>query len=145
MLVGERDRDLSLPRVESIAADLRRGGAAVDLRVLPGTWHAWDGCDERRRWVTFSLRDCAVTVGRDGVLRDDASGRVLPDRRALLLFLARRKKAAGFHMQRDPALARTTDAMLFSFLGRLAPSPEQGRHSLSPPDAGFKAMRAELC
>jgi dienelactone hydrolase len=120
MLFGENDRNVSLPRVERIAADLRHGGAAVDLRVLPGAWHAWDGWDERRRWVPFSLRDCAVAIGRDGTLRDEASGRALPDHRALVLFLARRARVGGYHMQRDAALAQATDATLFSFLDGVA-------------------------
>lgn len=122
MLFGEKDCNVSLPRVRNIAEDLRRGGAEVNLQMLPSGWHAWDGWDERRRWVPFSLRDCAVAVGRDGVMRDEVSGRALPGHRSLVLFLARRARPAGYHMQRDPALAQATDAALFSFLDRIAPA-----------------------
>jgi dienelactone hydrolase len=116
MLFGECDRNVSLPRVELMADDLRRGGALVDLHILPGAWHAWDGWDERRRWVMFSLRDCEVLVGRDGIMREEATGRPLADHRALVRFLARRARIAGYHMQRDPELAKATDACLLAFL-----------------------------
>src|SRR3712207_6307702 len=106
MLLAEHDRNVSLPRAGLIAADLREGGAEVDLRVLEGAWLAWDGWDDRRRGVPFSLRDCEVTIERDGLLRDEASGRVIPDHRSLVLFLAHRARIAGYHMQRNEVLAR---------------------------------------
>ncbi|HEY0418577.1 MAG TPA: dienelactone hydrolase family protein [Acetobacteraceae bacterium] len=124
MLFGEKDRNVSLPRARMMAEDLRRGGAAeVRMEVLPGAWHAWDGWDERHRWVAFSLRDCMVTIGRDGVMRDEANGRPVSGHLALLLFLARHARLEGYHMQRNEAVARATDATLFNFLDRIASAP----------------------
>jgi dienelactone hydrolase len=118
-LLGGEDRNVSLPRAGLIAEDLSRGGAAVELRVLPGAWHAWDGRGERRCWVRSH---CAATLDRDGALRDEATGRPLRGHPGLPLFLARRARPAGYHMRRDPALARETDAALAAFLDRVAPA-----------------------
>ena len=72
-----------------------------------------------------------MAIGRDGTLRDEASGRALPDHRALVLFLARRARVGGYHMQRDPALASATDAMLLRFLDRVAAAPAAGLHAVA--------------
>jgi hypothetical protein len=42
---------------------------------------------------------------------------------ALLLFLTRHARLEGYHMQRNEAVARATDATLFNFLDRIASAP----------------------
>ena len=64
-----------------------------------------------------------MTADRDGVTRDEASGRALPDQRSLVLFLPRRARLAGYHMQHNLAFASATDATLLRFLDRIVPAP----------------------
>lgn len=119
MMVAELDRNVSLARTAQIADDLRRGGAPVELHVVRGVYHAWDGPHRRRKHVLFSMHDCRFVVSRDGVLREEASRRPLPGQKALVLALLRRMRIAGYHMQRDDAAARWSDDRLYGFLDGL--------------------------
>lgn len=112
IMLGRKDRNVLIPRVEEIAADLRRGGSEVDLRLFDA-WHQWDGDDRRRRHVAFNLRHCAIRVDQNGHLRDENTGWSIDGPLSRIAFLARYTSLKGYDIKRDEeALAASNQALL---------------------------------
>ncbi len=120
MLLGDKDRNVSLDRSADIAADLRRGGSAV-RKIVYDAWHQWDGNDERRRFVRWSLEHLHVRLDRRHRTRHEETG--LPMRGPLTrrLVIALGVRATGYHIQRDADVKRQSYAALLEFLARSMP------------------------
>jgi dienelactone hydrolase len=117
IMLGNKDGNVSIPRTEQIAQDLRRGGSPVRLEVFDA-YHQWDGPYEKLYRTGFHLRDCHVRISNDGTIRDEKSGRRIEGYWSQLLFLLRHSVVSGYLMQRDPAILKRSNAQLLSFLGR---------------------------
>jgi dienelactone hydrolase len=125
ILLGEKDRNVSVPRSRQIADDLRRGGAEVDLRVFEGIYHQWDSGQSKPE--LFSLRRCAIRVDREGRLFDETSGRKLQGWFSRLLYLTTNVSLRGYRIEADAATTETSNALLLGFLrslGRRGEEPE---------------------
>ena len=87
MLLGELDRNVAVPRSRDIAADLRRGGSPVAIRVYPGVYHQWDGPDRELRHIKYSLIKMRLRVRPDFTIRDERTGLIMrgPISRRLIL------------------------------------------------------------
>lgn len=118
MVLGEQDRNVSIPRSRLIADDLRAGGAEVELAVLPGVFHQWDGEDVERRHVRFNLRQCRATLRRDVRTVEERFGLPVDGRVSRTVAMLAGVSAAGYEIQRDEAALAQTDGMLLDFLGR---------------------------
>lgn len=118
IMIGEKDRNVSVPRVEAIADDLRKGGSDVDLRVFD-CYHQWDGNDVEPRRVRFNLRHCYIKVDADGVLYDEKTGRQIDGPAKRLLFLMRYASLGGYTIQQDEEATRQSNQALLDFLARL--------------------------
>ena len=122
MMVGDRDGTVSIARSREIADDLRRGGADVQLEVLAGCHHQWDGQHAEPRQGWFSLAGCRFRVDRHGATYDEATGRRIDSMPGYLLFLAMHVRPRRYTMLRDDRAARRTDDMLLALLDRASGS-----------------------
>lgn len=116
IMLGGRDGNVSIPRTEQIAQDLRRGGSPVRLEIFDA-YHQWDGPYEKPFRMGFHLRNCRVRIGNDGSIRDEKTGRRIEGYWSQLLFLLRHSVPSGYLMQRDPAILQRSNGLLLSFLG----------------------------
>lgn len=138
MILGEKDRNVSLKRAHNIAQDLRRGGSQVDLQVLPRIYHQWDGADVTRRFVLFNLRHCAVRVDRDFDVRDEISGLRMAGALSRALILLWRASPSGYHILRNEDAIRESNAQLLSFLSG---DTSEGPYPLLTPTARTRRLR----
>ncbi|MFP3942522.1 MAG: dienelactone hydrolase family protein [Alphaproteobacteria bacterium] len=115
MMLGTRDGNVSIPRSEQIAGDLRRGGSAVDLSIFDA-FHQWDGPYRKPHRIFFHLRGCHIRIGNDGSITDEKSGHQIRGPWSRLWFLLRNSVPAGYLEQRDPELVEKTNGLLLSFL-----------------------------
>lgn len=118
ILLGARDRNVSMERSRAIADDLRRGGSEVDLQLLPDTYHQWDGDDRERRFVRFALRGLRMKLLPDNRLRDEKSGLEITGRFSRGLALGLSISIRGYHIQRSDAALARSDRLLLDFLDR---------------------------
>jgi len=118
MLVGELERNASLPRTRLIAEDLRRGGSEVELHEYPGAWHQWDGADHEMRHVRFHLRRFDLMVGTDNVVRDRFTRLPMRGRLTRTLILAANAGLGGYDILRDERTRNRSDQDLLGFLDR---------------------------
>jgi dienelactone hydrolase len=118
ILLGELDRNVSVARTELIAEDLRRGGSAVDLRILPKVYHQWDGADVTQRFVRFNLRRFAFRLDKDSEAFDEKSGMRVRGPLSRTWAILRRADPRGYHILRDEAAIARTDELMLSFLAR---------------------------
>jgi dienelactone hydrolase len=68
-LYGTADILIDRARCEEFAADLRKGGSAVDIIGYKGAPHQWDG-GWGRRTIGRTMHACRHRVERDGTVRD---------------------------------------------------------------------------
>lgn len=115
IMLGGKDKNVSIPRTEKIAEDLRRGGSMVDLRVFDA-FHQWDGPHERPQRMIFHLRHCYILIGEDGTVRDEHTGRKIDGYWSRLRFLLRYSDPRGYLMKRDPAILEESNRLLLAFL-----------------------------
>jgi dienelactone hydrolase len=141
MILGEKDRNVSIKRTHRIAQDLRRGGSHVDLQVLPRIYHQWDGADIKRRFVLFNLRHCAVQVDRNFDVRDEVSGTRMRGSLSRALILLWRASPAGYHILRNEEAIKESNAQLLSFLsGEVG----EGPYPILSPAARTRQRRPRL-
>jgi dienelactone hydrolase len=147
IMIGLKDRNVSVPRTEAIAEDMRRGGSDVTMKTFD-CYHQWDGNDETRRRDTLHLRHCRITVTESGELRDARTGWALDGPLSRFLFLARYVSPTGYGIQRDEQVLRQSNATLMDFLSRLGPDtrrPDLPPDTAPAPSAGRGAtVQSEL-
>lgn len=68
-LYGTADILIDRARCEDFAADLRKGGSAVEIVAYQGAPHQWDG-GWSRRTIGRTMHGCRLRVERDGTVRD---------------------------------------------------------------------------
>ena len=73
ILYGTGDALIDAARCEEFAADVRRGGSAVEVIAYPGALHQWDGGSGRRP-IGRLLTRCRLSVQEDGGVRDLRTG-----------------------------------------------------------------------
>jgi dienelactone hydrolase len=118
VFLGECDRNVSVERTRTIADDLRRGGSPVDLHVFPGIYHQWDGDDEQKRFVRFSLGKVRMRLTRENRLIDEKSGLEVTGRWRRALALGLSVSIRGYHIQHSGETVDRTDSLLRAFLAR---------------------------
>ncbi len=116
MMLGERDRNVSVARAGLIAEDLRRGGCPVTVRIFPKTYHQWDGDDATPRHVGFNLAHMGLTVTADHRIRDDRTGLEMKGPFSRRAILAANVGLTGYTILMDAAVKRRSDALLPAFL-----------------------------
>lgn len=124
MLLGELDESVSVRRSRDIAADLRRGGSAVTVKVYPETFHGWDGDKADHRHATPGFGRLRLTVTEDQRIlhaptRIEMRG---PLTRRLILALSACRM--GYGIQRNPQAKASSDADLARFLADGIGEPE---------------------
>jgi dienelactone hydrolase len=118
IFLGECDRNVSVERTRAITEDLRRGGSEVDLQVFPGVYHQWDGDDEKKRFVRFSLGQVRMRLTRDNHLIDEKTGLQVTGRLRRTLALGLSVSVRGYHIQRSAETVERSDALLRDFFAR---------------------------
>jgi dienelactone hydrolase len=68
-LYGTADILIDRARCEEFAADLKKGGSAVEIVAYQGAPHQWDG-GWGRRTIGRTMHACRLRVERDGTVRD---------------------------------------------------------------------------
>ncbi|HEX2255204.1 MAG TPA: dienelactone hydrolase family protein [Afifellaceae bacterium] len=124
MMLGELDRNVCPERSQAIAADLRACGTRADVIVYEDTYHQWDGEDEERRFVPFSLHRCRFVMEPGYSVRCETTGlrmRGLASRAAMIAAGV----GYGYHILRAPEVTERSDAELFGFLERHSALPGQ--------------------
>nr|WP_111298531.1 dienelactone hydrolase family protein [Paracoccus saliphilus] len=116
ILLGEKDRNVSIPRVHDIADDLRRGGSDARVVTYDGIYHQWDGSDEKPRWVPANLRRLHLRVERDQSIRDEDGFMQMRGRWSRRALIARHTDPRGYHILRDRDTTSKTNEVM---LGRL--------------------------
>jgi dienelactone hydrolase len=119
LLLGEYDRNVSIPRSEAIAGDLRLGGSPVEMRVFERVYHQWDGSDETKRFFPFNLRRLRFRVGRDAEVRDERTGLRITGRASRVGLIALWTDPTGYSMLRDEEIAKRTDEILLAALAAM--------------------------
>jgi dienelactone hydrolase len=116
ILIGARDRNVSIDRSRHIAADLTRGGALVEVQILPQGHHAWASQTTGRRIRHFSRARCRIGIDLGNAMRDENTG--LPIRGRVSRALARLSCLgwSGYHVLPDEAVTRDADEAAWSFL-----------------------------
>lgn len=118
IMIGKKDRNVSVSRMKEISENLRRGGSEVDLRVFD-CYHQWDGNDVKPRRVNFNLRHCEILVDPDGILYDEKTGRKIESFFERLVFLARYVSLGGYTIQQDTNITQQSNEALLAFLERM--------------------------
>lgn len=118
IFLGECDRNVSVERSQVIAEDLRRGGSEVDLHVFPGVYHQWDGDDEKKRFVRFSLGKVRMRLTRENRLIDENTGLQVTGRWRRALAIGLSVSIRGYHIQHSAETVQRSDELLRAFLGR---------------------------
>lgn len=128
VLVGAKDRNVSVDRSRQICQDLALAGARVDLQVFDA-YHQWDGKDAEKRHVFGALSDIRVTITRDNRLIQDNWNVEVRNLLSQALYMILDLGWDGYDIQRDAALHRRTDRLLLDLLHRVAV-----RAGARPPD-----------
>jgi len=139
MLLGAKDRNVSIPRSRQIAEDLRRGGSPVDLRIFEQAYHQWDSGERKRE--LFSLRPCHIRIDRHGVIRDEATGHSLNGWFDRLRFLTFNVSPKGYHIVPDEEVTTETNGLLLDFLDKVRRGSEVGEPTPNP--AGDQAAHTD--
>ena len=130
MLYGQEDELIRPDRCAAVAADLRAGGSAVEIKSYPGAVHQWDG-GLPRMMIGHNLAACSFRVDREGRIHDAATGVVMSGpltRRALLLLCV---AARPYPIGRDDAVRAESNRDFARFLAGVfsAPNAALGRGS----------------
>lgn len=116
MLLGELDRNVSIPRTELIADDLRRGGSPCDMRVFESVYHQWDGTDETKRFFPFNLRRLRFRVDEDQEVRDERTGLRMRGSVGRIALMSLWADPTGYSMLRDEETSRRSREILLAAL-----------------------------
>ncbi|WMS42687.1 dienelactone hydrolase family protein [Acuticoccus sp. MNP-M23] len=114
MLWGEQDAIIDPDECIATAADLERGGSAVEITRYDAR-HRWDG--RGRNWrAPAHIADCRFRVGRDGAARDENTFFVMdgPVARAAMLGLCLNRD--GYLIGADEAVRERSNARMAQFL-----------------------------
>jgi dienelactone hydrolase len=119
LLAAENDAVTDPTRCVDVMADIRAGGAQVDLIRYPGAFHQWDGNAGRpdapvRR--ANNLAPCRFEVERDATIRDLHSGLAMRNTffRKLIFFLCR--DSDGYLQARDDTVREKSNRDVGRFL-----------------------------
>ncbi len=112
ILLGDLDRNISIPRTDEIVADLRRGGSEVDLRVFEDVYHQWDGEDAKKRFVPFNLSRMRLRVEPDHGVCDERSGLRMKGRISRTSLITMWTDPRGYSILRDEDTTKRTDDIL---------------------------------
>lgn len=119
ILLGELDRNVSIPRTEQIAGDLRRGGSEVEMKVFDGIYHQWDGEDLKRRFVPFNLKRLHMRLKPDHEIRDERTGLAMRGRASRTGLIGMWTDPTGYFILRDDETSKRTDEILQDTLRRM--------------------------
>ena len=125
MMLGDLDRNVSRERSKLIADDLRRGGSEVELIILPGVYHQWDGGDVEKRFVQFNLRRFAFRLDRNNDIHDERNGPVT-GKISRGWAIVRNADWSGYHILRNEAALERSNAKLLDFLAQAEAGPAKG-------------------
>lgn len=133
VMLGRKDKNVSVPRTEEIVGDLRRGGSRVDFEIFDA-YHQWDGPHLNLHWTLFHLRDCHIRINNDGSIMDEKSGHRIEGPWSRFWFLLRNSAPLGYLMKRDSEIMERSNALLLSFLQKELFLPGASpRHAETPP------------
>jgi len=117
-LYGTADILIERARCEEFAADLKKGGSAVEIVAYKGAPHQWDGGWGRRK-IGRTMHACRLWVERDGTVRD--LNTFLPMSTPLLRTLILGLCASGppYAIGADPATREKSNRDMGQFLARV--------------------------
>src|SRR5262245_20287136 len=119
MLSGGKDAIVDPARCAEVAADLREGGSSVETSVYPDAVHQWDGGWAGPRRIGRNLAPCRLTVARDALVRDEASGLAMTSELSRMLILWMCADPEGYLIGADEGVRARSDADLGRFLTRV--------------------------
>ncbi len=135
MVQGDLDRNVDLDHVRAIADDLRRGGSEVELEILEGVYHQWDGPHREVARVRPSPRRLRLEVGPDNRARDPRTGLTASGGFSRALAMLAGMDPRGYEMKRDEAVLARSDAGLLAFLDRTLGEPAMAQAAVERAEA----------
>lgn len=122
MMWGDKDELIDQVRCESAAADLRQGGAEVEIIVFPDAYHQWDGNLDTPWRAPRGLRDCDFLVTKENRTRGQVLGSLLSlpmtDTLSRKVLLGMCSDSDGYLIGRDAAVRARSNAELGRFLNK---------------------------
>ena len=116
MVWGSEDALIDPERCAEIAADLRKGGAAVRTVSYAGAFHQWDGAWEGPFEIGRSLASCRFRVSRDGIARDRWTYLPMTDPWLRRIILGLCADADGYKIGRDDRIRAMSNRDVGRFL-----------------------------
>lgn len=136
VLLGEKDRNVSIPRTREIIADLKRGGAPVEEVMLRNTYHQWDSDDATPRFVRWAIDGVRMRVERDNTIRDEITRLPVTGPKSRSVAIAAGTSPRGYTIKMDAAATqKALDAMFSHFDRAFGWTAEDGSRT-SVPAAG---------
>lgn len=123
-LLGERDRNVSIPRTRTIARDLEHGGSPSEVIVYPGVHHQWNGKDMKKRLVRFALHRMRMRIDPDNTIRDERTGLTVRNLTTRTLAILLGSDPRGYYILRNEDATRDSDARTITFLRRHGTQPD---------------------
>ncbi|WP_431858990.1 dienelactone hydrolase family protein [Azospirillum sp.] len=142
LLLGEVDEAVSIRRSRDIAADLRRGGSPVNVRVYPETAHAWDAEEGEALRPDLGLAQLRLRVTEDHRMIAPWSGIELrgPLSRRVALWMAQAR--APYLVQKNAQAKAWSDDDLAQFLAQTIGEPAALiRAGTAPTNIGSRTSR----
>ena len=122
MMWGDKDELIDRARCEAAAADLRGGGAEVEIKVFPGAYHQWDGNLATPWRARRGLRNCDFLVTKENRTRGQVLGSLfslpMTDSLSRKILLGMCSDSDGYLIGRDAAVREQSNAELGRFLGK---------------------------
>ena len=116
MLWGSEDALIDPERCAEIAADLRKGGAAVRTISYAGAFHQWDGAWEGPFEIGRSLASCRFRVSRNGIARDRWTFLPMTDPWLRRIILGLCADGSGYKIGRDDRIRAMSNRDVGRFL-----------------------------
>ena len=126
MVWGSDDALIDPERCAEIAADLKKGGAAVRTVAYDGAYHQWDGAWEGPFEIGRSLAACRFRVSRDGIARDRRTYLPMTDWWLRRIILGLCADADGYKIGRDDRIRAMSNRDVGGFLAQAFARGEAG-------------------
>ncbi len=119
ILAGDEDEIVTPERCDTAAANLRAGGAEVEVIRYPGAYHQWDGAWSGPRRIGRTLDGCRLRVHADGTVQDRNTMLPMIDSFTRKIILGLCSNSSGYLIGRDDAVRARSNADLGRFLTRV--------------------------
>jgi dienelactone hydrolase len=116
LVMGEKDKNVSIERSREIAEDFRKGGSDVGFHVIKGAYHQWDGADDQKRRKIPSLGNLEVRVDRQNRIFGSRSRITFKGWWSRAAAIGAGIDISGYHILKDLHARALTDDLTRGFL-----------------------------